>query len=589
MFEELSPGEVPIVNAIRCAVATFTDKIISSDKDLLGVVFYATAAHRNANDFENVFVCMDLDQPDAKQILALERLVDGGRAGINEALGGSYAGEFQLAEALWACSTMFSASTVKVGHRRIFLFTNDDDPNGRNASMRAAALQRARDLAELNIEIELFSMNRRDHEFDQTLFWSEATLIDDDELYSDPDRVASSSTAATTPTASATAASASKFEQLLAKVRRKEFRKRSLAKLPFVLADDCELAVRLYSLTQSAVKGAPTWLEQATSNPVKVVTKWICAQTGTLLMDSQISYYYALGDSRIPFAKDELAKIKYIDKPGIYLMGFKPRSALKAYHNIKHPGFIYPDESMIRGSTTAFGALLDRMLHLDRVAIARFTPRRNAQPRFVALLPHGQVLLKDGTQLSPPGLSIIPLPYAEDIRRLTLPRSEVPVSKQVRAAKRMVKRLNINFESAAFENPALQKHYVNLQAFALERDTTEDFVDCVLPQPGGFEKFQDEIDAFRNSVFSPDYNPETWKRPTASRKRAAPSTAGAKPPAAKRQAQVPEDMSALSANDIRKLTILTLKAYMKSASISAQGKSRKADLVAIVLEHLGKQ
>jgi hypothetical protein len=33
MFEENDSGEVPFVNAVKCAIATLTDKIISSDSD----------------------------------------------------------------------------------------------------------------------------------------------------------------------------------------------------------------------------------------------------------------------------------------------------------------------------------------------------------------------------------------------------------------------------------------------------------------------------------------------------------------------------------------------------------------------------
>jgi ATP-dependent DNA helicase 2 subunit 1 len=33
------------------------------------------------------------------------------------------------------------------------------------------------------------------------------------------------------------------------------------------------------------------------------------------------------------------------------LMGFKPKSYLKVFHNIKHSYFIYPDEKRIIGSS----------------------------------------------------------------------------------------------------------------------------------------------------------------------------------------------------------------------------------------------
>jgi hypothetical protein len=42
MFELNDRGEMPFHNAVKCAIATLTDKIISSENDLVGVCFYGT-------------------------------------------------------------------------------------------------------------------------------------------------------------------------------------------------------------------------------------------------------------------------------------------------------------------------------------------------------------------------------------------------------------------------------------------------------------------------------------------------------------------------------------------------------------------
>lgn len=46
MFVETDEGETPFECAVRCAINTLTDKIISSDSDLVAVCFYGTV--RNA-------------------------------------------------------------------------------------------------------------------------------------------------------------------------------------------------------------------------------------------------------------------------------------------------------------------------------------------------------------------------------------------------------------------------------------------------------------------------------------------------------------------------------------------------------------
>lgn len=69
------------------------------------------------------------------------------------------------------------------------------------------------------------------------------------------------------------------------------------------------------------------------------------------------------------------------------LMGFKPRKALKVFHNVKHSYFIYPDEKRITGSACVVDALIKEMIKQDKIGIVRFTPRENSAVRFCALLP----------------------------------------------------------------------------------------------------------------------------------------------------------------------------------------------------------
>ncbi len=75
MFEKNEQQEVPFFNAIKCAIATLTDKIISSDSDLVGICFYGTRQKKNPNEFDGVYVFMDLDVPDAQKIMDLESIL----------------------------------------------------------------------------------------------------------------------------------------------------------------------------------------------------------------------------------------------------------------------------------------------------------------------------------------------------------------------------------------------------------------------------------------------------------------------------------------------------------------------------------
>jgi ATP-dependent DNA helicase 2 subunit 1 len=52
-------------------------------------------------------------------------------------------------------------------------------------------------------------------------------------------------------------------------------------------------------------------------------------------------------------------------------MGFKARSYLKVYHNVKHSTFVFPDEKRVLGSSQCADALIKEMLRKDKIAIVR--------------------------------------------------------------------------------------------------------------------------------------------------------------------------------------------------------------------------
>ena len=69
--------------------------------------------------------------------------------------------------------------------------------------------------------------------------------------------------------------------------------------------------------------------------------------------------------------------IKKFDKVGMTLMGFKPKSYLKTYHNVKHSMFVYPDEKKVVGSSQCSDALITEMIRKEKIAIVRVQVREN--------------------------------------------------------------------------------------------------------------------------------------------------------------------------------------------------------------------
>eukprot|EP01133_Synstelium_polycarpum_P007225 gene7225-8394_t len=547
MFEtNTSTNEQPFANAIKCLIQTITDKIISSDGDLIGLCFFGTDKSKNINDFENIYVASDLDIPDPKIILQLEDILDGDLA----LFGGSAKKEFSFCDALWTCSTMFSNCNIKVSHKRIFLFTNEDNPNAYNENLRNVSFQRAKDLADLGIEIELFSMDKADDDrFEFSRFYENIVFFKDDAFIGHFDATA-------------------KFDALRAKLKRKEFKKRSLGRLPLHIGGQ-QLAMQLYNLVASAHKSSPTLLDPTTNLPVKVLTKNICMDTGASLLPSQLNFCHYYGGEPVVFARDEIDTIRAIGRLGLVLMGFKPLASIKRHRNIKHPSFLVPDERSIRGSTVTANALITRMLASDRVAICRFLPRSNTSPRFVALVAQEEVLdAAGGIQLLPRGFHIMHLPFADDIRSFAFEESSPAPTAAINKAKKMIKALHIDYNDRHYLNPGLQSHYSNLQALALERETVEPTIDVIKPNQALFDAHIDLIKEYESAVFSADYL-EKLKESTKKRDREGKNLGGM-------------DWEAMAkSGEITKLTVQDLNTFLKNQNLKTPTKAKKADIVEI--------
>ena len=122
------------------------------------------------------------------------------------------------------------------------------------------------------------------------------------------------------------------------------------------------------------------------NKPLKTTTKFVCEETGHSLYKNQIGHYFPLGGEKVKIESNEIKKIKNFNAAGMKLVGFKPNSYLKLFHNIKHSYFVYPDEKKTKGASQCSDALIKEMISQDKVAIVKFTPRENSQLRFCAMI-----------------------------------------------------------------------------------------------------------------------------------------------------------------------------------------------------------
>ncbi|CAI8018050.1 X-ray repair cross-complementing protein 5 [Geodia barretti] len=400
------------------------------------------------------------------------------------------------------------------------------------------------------------------HSFDVSLFYRDIIYVDDDDATTLPDP-------------------SENFEELLIRVRSKEVKKRALQRIPLSLGPGLEIGVGVYCLVREAKKPSFVRLDQRSNEELKTQTRHICEDTGTELMPTDIKFYQPFGGEKVVFEKEEVTEMKKFGEPGLTLMGFKPRSRVKKHCYIKPSNFIFPDESVVKGSSSLFKVLLDRCLARDIVAICRYIARQNAQPFFVALVPQAENLGENNLQVESPGFHVVFLPFAEDFRTLHFEESTKANTEQIDKAKDIIKKLTFKYQPDSFENPVLQKHYRYLEAIALEHDEVEQVTDLTEPDIERISRRAGSLlEEFKELVYSDGYDPE--QKPGAKRKAASNA------PSAKRPRSSSEDVDVEAEarkGNLKKVTVPVLKAYLKGVGVSAGGK--KQDLIDAVNEHLG--
>ncbi|XP_059150749.1 X-ray repair cross-complementing protein 6-like [Physella acuta] len=541
---------------LQAVKSTIQNKIISSEKDLIGTVFFGTEKGANPNDFKHIYVFQGLEQPGAKRILELEKLEQSCAETFTKDFGHSE--HFSLSDAFWTCLNMFSSAdgAQSMGSKRILLFTNNDDPHATNTKLKNLAETKAYDLKSNNIDLELIHLTNGDERFDVNKFYKKLLFSDDDETTQLPD-------------------ASVKIEELLQRVRAKDHKKRVQRRVSFSIGEGLHLSVGVYNLVRSCPKPYPVKLTKRENAELKSHTKTYLKDTGEVLMPQDLKKAQTYGGRKICFENDEVSEMKQFEDPGLYLVGFKPITSLKKYFHVRPGNFIYPDEKKIAGSTTLFTALLKKCLEREMTPICKYIPSRSYPPRFVSLLPQAEEVDENKVQITPPGFHVIYLPFADDFRKVPFEETPKATKEQIAKAKDVVKKLTFKFSSENFDNPVLQKHWRNIEALALERDEPDKFEDLTLPTQTLMDRAGKAITAFKEMVFPADYVPGQKKKPSAAKKPKMEN------------ATIDLDMRAeAEAGRLNKLTVPVLKDFVKREKIPATSTLKK-DLVAAISQHFG--
>jgi ATP-dependent DNA helicase 2 subunit 1 len=253
-----------------------------------------------------------------------------------------------------------------------------------------------------------------------------------------------------------------------------------------------------FCLYNKVKKPAGKKVEATTNKPLRKVVKKINGQ-GEVLYDQQIGTYFPLGGEKVKLTKEDVKKIKSIERPGITLLGFKPRHLIKPYHNFRTSYFLYPDEEHVSGSSQFFDALINELTETEMVGIVKVMSRQSQELRFAALLPQQEHYDPESHEQSPPGFNMVVLPYADDILNYAGTKTVVKPTQLseelVQVTKLLINNLTVqDLDFRDFENPSLQKFYCHLQAHALTEKSVVERPDLLMPDSEGLQKFKDVLD-----------------------------------------------------------------------------------------------
>ncbi|EON68348.1 ATP-dependent DNA helicase II subunit 1 [Coniosporium apollinis CBS 100218] len=474
--------------ALKCAYQLMQQRIISNPNDMMGILLIGTEKSKFQGEDENsrgglayphCYLLADLDVPSATDVKRLRDLVEDEEEA--EKLLVPSKEPVSMANVLFCANQIFTTKAPNFSSRRLFLVTDNDNPHANDKALRSAAAVRARDLYDLGVIIELFPISRPGHGFDRAKFY-------DDIVYrttaSDPDAPAPLTQAAKT---SSSGDGITLLQSLLSAIHSKAAPRRALFSLPFEIGPGLKISVKGYILLkrQEPVRSCYVWLSGETAQIAVGSSTQIAEDTARAVEKTEIRKAYRFGGETISFTKEEIASIRHFGDPVIRIIGFKPMSMLPIWASTRAPMFMYPTETDYISSTRVFAALHAKLLADSKMAVAWFIARRNASPVLAALVPGGEKLSDSGDQLMPPGLWILPLPFADDIRQTpetTLVRAPDTLIDLMRTVMQQLQLPKAVYDPARYPNPALQWFYRILQALALREELPEMPEDKTVPK-----------------------------------------------------------------------------------------------------------
>ena len=172
--------ESPLVSSLKCAYELLTQRIISQPNDMMGILLHGVDTAKleskldivdtkDIDELEGCFLLINLGIPDAEDIKRLKRLIEN-PSEIRDIIRHS-SEPVSIANTIFSASQIFSTRAANFVSRRLFIITDNDSPHDQDERIKVQASQRAKDLYDLGIIIELFPLVRPGEKFDKSQFY----------------------------------------------------------------------------------------------------------------------------------------------------------------------------------------------------------------------------------------------------------------------------------------------------------------------------------------------------------------------------------------------------------------------------------
>lgn len=172
----------PAIAALECAYQIMQQRIISSPKDMMGVLLFGTEKNKfqgpeNSRGalFPNCYLLNDLHIPAAEDVKLLREVIAGEEE--YEDLLVPATDPVSIPNLLFCANQIFTTEAPSFGSRRLFIITDNDNPHEHDKAAAKNAQTRSKDLNDLGVIIELFPISHPNNEFVRSKFYDVCCVI----------------------------------------------------------------------------------------------------------------------------------------------------------------------------------------------------------------------------------------------------------------------------------------------------------------------------------------------------------------------------------------------------------------------------